>query len=403
MEGTPAQGTPILGPAALPAGPSKAVGVVKADYFPSSPVMPVAQSSSTEDAVVTPHAKYYSDREGSVGSFTHTDCRSGRKYVIESGSPSIQTPTTVSVRKEIIGGNEMTFVPFAVFQYGRNQVHTKAVGYHSDGDVVLLREEITPISSSSDCEGPSAPKSILTTSTRIEQPVAEHRIENRGIRSIPGAAGPKGKNKRRRWRNQFFVDDEINAGLMGDCSLAKHWLTKEDYQELYMHRTPTEYSYVKVTEEKHVRILTTPHNPPKPKHCDPQSATARFERIGRALRSEFTRIWQKRVLYLKGLEQQIRDFLTRVDDGCIEDTMVVPFDDSYHRMLGHGICSYYNLNAVAEQNSSNLVVHAPAKVVFPPCTLIDFMGQQDLEKEVPLHRHGEGMVKVRRKRKSGRF
>eukprot|EP00659_Diplonema_papillatum_P021386 gene21386-32890_t len=300
------------------------------------------------------------DVEGKPGKVKHTDCRSGRSMLVAAPSPT----------EKLVGNDLMTFVPFALFKQG-DKVHTKSIGYHSDGDVVLIKEDISS-NSDSEVKNPkkqrSASSSRLTTTHRIEHTLNEDRIAKRGIRAMPGVAGPKGKSKHRRWRNQFFIGEDFNR--LDEADLRPTRITKTDFQELFTHRTPTAFSFheedgglntkwspfVEVTEEQQAKLL---------KQCTPLSAsqnnykagspltpTSRWGRISKPLRAELVRLRNNRDQFIEAVEERLLQYIGAIDQShvdCLEPApLVLQFDDGYHRMLCHGIVTYYLLNSVSE-------------------------------------------------------
>eukprot|EP00756_Hemistasia_phaeocysticola_P030481 Hpha_TRINITY_DN16293_c2_g1::TRINITY_DN16293_c2_g1_i1::g.14367::m.14367 len=304
-------------------------------------------------------------------SHTISDCRSGRSY---SG---VDTPNTAPLprsstpparrlsmtaegasREMVAGRDEVTFVPFAMFREG-NRIHSRSVGWHSDGDVVVLREEV---SSSSDAEGKSQRKAWLTDTRRLECPIPEKLIEKKGLRDIPGTRGPKAKAKRRRWQRAFLVDDDDDEGQ----GPRPGRLTKTDFQELFTHRPKTAHSFhnedgpvdkrwlpfCDVTMDKQERLLSRVAGAKKPKtESDvprpPRPATAltgqqRLGWITKPVRLELSRANQRQYL-VPELEERVQEYLR--DLGEDRRPLVLEIEDSFHRMLFHAVCEFYCIDS----------------------------------------------------------
>eukprot|EP01059_Diplonema_ambulator_P034828 TRINITY_DN7_c0_g2_i10.p1 TRINITY_DN7_c0_g2~~TRINITY_DN7_c0_g2_i10.p1 ORF type:complete len:384 (+),score=57.45 TRINITY_DN7_c0_g2_i10:507-1658(+) len=351
--------------------------------------------------------EFPSEPEKKLGGVVVTDCRKNVRAAV--GSPNLSvTPTTHN-----IGGEMMTFVPFAHFKSG-NQVHTKSVGYHSDGDVILFKEDVS--SSDSELKRGERKKFVLTTSHRVEQPLNQDKIEARGIRAFPGVTGPKGKQKHRRWRNQFFVDEDVVALLeeSGHKPSSRPKITKEQFQDLFTHRTATDFGFynsdgevdrrwepfIEITEEKQA-ILLEKYN--KGKTAKPPQDTTltsnttvsqRWNRIGKPLRSELVRLKGKRDTFFKPVETRLLEYIKAIDrskEDCTEvDPLVLKFDDGYHRLLCHGVVTYYGLFSVSETGDDGdryTLVHPPKRCPtpfpVPEMSLLDYLTAEPTVKQHP--------------------
>ena len=305
--------------------------------------------------------------------------------IVRMGSSTVMNPTS-----SVIAGAEVRFVPFAHFRSG-GQVYTRAVGYHSDGDAIILREEQehdsnTDNPSASDTDG--ARKRVnLSTSHKIEQPLNQQKLEVKGLRAFPGVTGPKARHKHRRWRNQFFIDDKDDHA---DLKSHPAKMTKETFQELYTHRTRTEFQFhdsegeiaaqwapfVELTEEKQERLLrkaSKPTHPPEAPAKEKGGTSAqRWARIGKPLRAELVRVAGARESFVAPVEARLSAYLEEIDRArtdCEEVTpLVLRFADSYHRLLCHGIVTYYCLDSSSKTGDDGeryTVIVPPKCPTFP--------------------------------------
>ena len=309
-----------------------------------------------------------------------------RRALQRAGESSVMHPST-----DIVGGSEVRFVPFAHFKTGGTVV-TRAVGYHSDGDLVVFREEESSAQevSGSDVDAAGVRvrrrRSNLTTSQRIEQPLNPDKIDAKGLRAFPGVAGPRSKQKHRRWRNQFFIEGQQamaaaaaapeaggeGGGASATAASAHHpaRMTKETFQLLYTHRPTTEFQFhddegevntewapfVEVTEEKQAALLRKVRGgdgPAAPRV--PQGGEWGVERrwlaIGKPLRLELVKVSAKRQAFITPVEQRLAAYVKEVDaacEACEEPTpLVLKFDDGYHRLLCHGVVTFYGLTSAS--------------------------------------------------------
>eukprot|EP01062_Namystynia_karyoxenos_P030109 TRINITY_DN2251_c2_g1_i2.p1 TRINITY_DN2251_c2_g1~~TRINITY_DN2251_c2_g1_i2.p1 ORF type:complete len:485 (+),score=163.93 TRINITY_DN2251_c2_g1_i2:101-1456(+) len=315
----------------------------------------------------------------------HSDCRSGRSYSLSGGDtphtaplPGRSTPpvtgrferlsSLAEVRQERVGGrDDVTFVPFAMFRHGANRIHTKSAGWHSDGDVIILKEEI---SESSDGDMAVRPRAaMLTDSRRLELPLPERTLAEKGVRAFPGVIGPKAKAKRRRWKRAFFLDEDHTCGAAeGEDrqEARKGRLTKADFQELYCHRPATDFSFhdpegpvqkkwapfCEIGMDRQERLLAgmtrkrpTPATPTGA--VEAPTPQQRLGRLAKPLRLELLHCSQKRSNYLPPVEQRIREYLEilRAAPKAEHAPLLLEFEDGYHRMLYHGVCTYYGLSS----------------------------------------------------------
>eukprot|EP01060_Flectonema_neradi_P026075 TRINITY_DN3492_c0_g1_i1.p1 TRINITY_DN3492_c0_g1~~TRINITY_DN3492_c0_g1_i1.p1 ORF type:complete len:387 (+),score=74.20 TRINITY_DN3492_c0_g1_i1:51-1211(+) len=292
---------------------------------------------------------------------TVSDCRSGKVL------PSVQ--------EQMLGNDMVTFVPYARYKHGNN-IHTKSVGYHSDGDQrgIVLKEEI---SSNSDSDTVTR-RSTLATSK--ETPLNQAKVEAKGIQAFPGVRGPKGKAKNRRWTNLYFLDDQIEENS-GQDRAAKGKLSKQDFQELFTHRTPTEFEFhdetgsvhpkwtpfVEVTEAQQQQLLKKfdPVNTQQTVSdfltVDGRSCQSRWSRMSKPSRSELVRVKDTRDEFIKAVQDRLIEYIAKVNkdlEALLEPKpLMLQFDDGYHRLLCHGIVTFYHLNSwsVTDEATDNRV------------------------------------------------
>ena len=317
---------------------------------------------------------------------TISDCRSGRIL-----------PT---VQEQMLGNDMVTFVPFAHYKHG-NAIHTKSVGYHSDGDKrgIVLKEEI---SSNSDSDTTSRRRATLATSK--ETPLNQAKVEAKGIQAFPGVRGPKGKAKNRRWTNLYFLDDQIAEESGGnDQRATKGKLSKQDYQDLFTHRTPTEFEFhdesgsvnpkwtpfVEVTEAQQQRLLkrvdppATHPSPDQMTSVDGQTCQARWNRMSKPSRSELVRVKDNRDEFIKAVQERLVEYIKQVNNDLSAlhepQPIMLQFDDGYHRLLCHGIVTFYHLNSWSitdDTTDTRLTVVAPfaslKSVPLPDRSFLDY-------------------------------
>lgn len=317
---------------------------------------------------------------------TVSDCRSGRSFGAAGSASGHDTPHTAplprsrtpppkrisltadGVSEELVGGrDQVTFVPFAMYREG-NRIHSRSVGWHSDGEVVVLREEVSSASEAEGKDGVERKRSWLTDTRRIEQEIPEKLIAQKGLANLPGTRGPKAKGKRRRWQRAFLMDDD------GDDDDDERGprpgrLTKADFQELFTHRPKSDYSFheeagpvdkrwlpfVEITMDKQERLLSRvasakpkdESQAPRPARTPASSAPTGPQRIGwitRPVRIELTRTNQRRELLVPELEERIQEHLKELVQSE-RRPLVLEIEDSFHRMLFHAVCEFYCLDS----------------------------------------------------------
>eukprot|EP01063_Lacrimia_lanifica_P008332 TRINITY_DN15397_c0_g1_i1.p1 TRINITY_DN15397_c0_g1~~TRINITY_DN15397_c0_g1_i1.p1 ORF type:complete len:420 (+),score=135.32 TRINITY_DN15397_c0_g1_i1:160-1260(+) len=357
---------------------------------------------------------------GGLPPSTHTDCRTGAIGAMRTGS------------KERIGGDEVTFVPFAQFKYG-NTIFSRSVGYHSDGDLVVLREDSTSDSDAARGQDrrfrSTSTQSRLHAVHKMDQPLNMKKVEEhpRGLRAFPGVAGPRGKAKHRRFRNQFFVGDHPAKAVPAaeeDVTLGRPPpMTKDQYQELFTPHQHTDFqfhdgdgeihakwrAFIEITEAQQARYLGARARPkPAPSaHTIGGTPAQRWSRLGRSIRAELGSVASQRETFVQPVEERLLHFLDTVDAShkeCTEPPVVaLKFDDGYHRLLCHGIVAYYCLVSVSETGDDGeryTIISAPKSPPFPfprpDVSLLDHVAGASARKETdgsaarPKKRRGRG-------------
>ena len=111
---------------------------------------------------------------------------------------------------------KIRFHAYELFRHGKHQIHSNSVGYSSDGDLVMVREEISEVSDadgsvrrrlcaigSAVCLNPAAKRPL--TDDDVAQGVS---LQSLRFRKYPGIKCPKNKKIRNRIMNDHFATIE---------------------------------------------------------------------------------------------------------------------------------------------------------------------------------------------------
>ncbi|TPP50372.1 R3H-associated N-terminal domain family protein [Leishmania donovani] len=300
--------------------------------------------------------------------------RTARHMSVTDSFPTQQTPSgalqqEATERMTIQNGpmqydQEMHFHTYDVYRHGKRQIHTRSVGYSSDGDLVMMREDY---SEPSDVDNGFVLKRTEISDPAVLDPRARRPLTDKELHSkkkihlnrprykkYPGIRAPKNRKVRNRLLNDFFAHELAREVLVK----AQKWRTLNpdepetsvgpsfaDLPKAVMHAFDLE-GEEQLLEFERLRVhpdmlgpqLRNVRAPP-----DPDSPEGRFQGLNTRLRGEL-----QHALNSEFLTQQIEDlevhFSAFIKDGSKSpESLVFHFRDGYGRLICHGVAAYYQL------------------------------------------------------------
>lgn len=364
---------PSGSPVQSPQTPLSVYGVAA----PSSYQRHRSSSSSSVHSATTTNTPPLGPRKTAVPLITpryQKKSRTARHMSVTDSFPTQQTPSgalqqEATERMTIQNGpmqydQEMHFHTYDVYRHGKRQIHTRSVGYSSDGDLVMMREDY---SEPSDVDNGFVLKRTEISDPTVLDPRARRPLTDTEMRSkkkihlnrprykkYPGICAPKNRKVRNRLLNDFFAHELAREVLVK----AQKWRTLNpdkletsvgpsftDLPKAVIHAFDLE-GEEQLLEFERLRVhpdmlgpqLRNVRAPP-----DPDSPEGRFQGLNTRLRGEL-----QHALNSEFLTQQIEDlevhFSEFIKDGSKSpESLVFHFRDGYGRLICHGVAAYYLL------------------------------------------------------------
>lgn len=278
------------------------------------------------------------------------------------------------------------FHTYELFRHGSRQVQSRSVGYSSDGDLVLYKDQYAMVVSDSElavsgvaidgavCLNPGARRPL----SDAEAALGPKHVKGSRFKKYPGVRAPKNRKIRNRLMNDHFAN-EFSRKLYDACvdnadvdrDLEMGDLTRPTFPKLNKHVRDL---VVHVDEDKERRelerrgVFSTPSldAAPNPMLTDPNSGEYRFNQLNARLKEEL-----KNALSSEFLTQQIIDleayFTEYIKNPPEEDhPMTFQFRDGYGRLVCHGVAAYYSLVSRSQEGGSGAIEEKKKTVVSFP-------------------------------------
>ncbi|KAG5493923.1 hypothetical protein JKF63_01755 [Porcisia hertigi] len=321
---------------------------------------PPSSSRTTAVPLITPR---YQKKSHTVRHMNVTDSFPGQQ------TPSGALRQEATERMTIQNGpmqysQEVHFCTYDVYRHGKRQIHTRSVGYSSDGDLVMTREDY---SEPSDVDNGFVRKRSEISEPTVLDPQARRPLTDKEVHSkhkihlnrprykkYPGIRAPKNRKVRNRLLNDHFAHEMAREIL----KTARNWRKVKpeepraavqpsftDLPKSVLHAFDLE-GEEQLQEFERLRIhpqvlapqLRNVRAPP-----DPDSPEGRFQGLNTRLRGEL-----QHALNSEFLTQQIEDLEVHFRDytkggATSPESLVFLFRDGYGRLICHGVASYYLL------------------------------------------------------------
>ncbi|EPY22793.1 hypothetical protein STCU_08126 [Strigomonas culicis] len=272
---------------------------------------------------------------------------------------------------------EMHFHTYDVYRHGKHKIVSRSVGYSSEGDLVVNREDI---SEPSDVDmGFNRKVTTLCDATvldpRARRPLTDtelgsHRkikINRPRYKKYPGIHAPRNKKLRNRLLNDHFASEmgrEILAqaraqrakdGVLADspavaptfADLPPEVLAAFDLEGEAQERAMERLGVAPTVHRRH-EASSAPVDVDAPEY--------RFHLLNTRLRGEL-----QHALNSEYLTKQIEDlealFVEYIQRGPTEESLVFHFRDGYGRLVCHGVATYYQLVSESRLSADGSVKH----------------------------------------------
>ncbi|KPI83879.1 hypothetical protein ABL78_7077 [Leptomonas seymouri] len=372
---------PKSGSAALPLSPVQSPSPIPQNVAAVRPTSTprVAQrsssSSSTNSGIGSTHPQ--APRTAAVPLITpryQKKSRTNRHMNVTDSFPEQQTPSG-ALRQETTEqmtvqngpmqyGQEVHFHTYGVYRHGKHQIHTRSVGYSSDGDLIMTREDY---SEPSDVDNSFIRKRTEISEPTVLDPRARRPLtdeEMGGKRKIhlnrprykkyPGIRIPKNRKVRNRLLNDYFAH-ELARDILAKAQQYRKNKAEEPVTTPGPSFTDLPKAIIRAFDlegeeqlQEFARLHVHPdvvapqvRNVRPPPH--PDSPEGRFQALNTRLRGEL-----QHALNSEFLTQQIEDlevhFSNFIKDGSTTpESLVFYFKDGYGRLICHGVAAYYLL------------------------------------------------------------
>ena len=297
-----------------------------------------------------------------------------------------RTTETLSIRHAgAVYHEEMRFRTYAVFRHGRHRVLSNSVGYSSDGDLVMVREDVSQkalLDASPGefekrstaivhavCLNPSA-RRPLTDTEQLNEP---RSLNAPRFKKYPGIRCPKNKKLRNRlmndhWATEFLQkiharkpenDDDDDDD--DDASARPAFPESQMFQALLHREQDEQFS---ILEKKGVSPTLRPALAPPEQVRDPNSAEVRFLGLSAKLKEELFHALSSEFLtqQVADLDRYFSEYLRQKNEDNVPLRFV--FRDGYCRLVCHGVAEYYQLVSRSSTEPSGLrvtLVSRPSK------------------------------------------
>lgn len=294
---------------------------------------------------------------------------------------------TLKIKHGAANYNEQVqFHTFEMFRHGSRQVQSRSVGYSSDGDLVLYKDQYAMIVSDSEiavagvaidaavCLNPAARRPM----SDAEAVLGPRITKGSRFKKYPGVRAPKNRKIRNRLMNDHFAN-EVSRKIYNACvdqageirDLEMEDLTKPTFPKL---NKQVSEMVLHVDEDKERRdlerrgIFMTPplDAAPNPMLIDPNSGEYRFNQLNARLKDELKNAIGSEFLtqQIIDLEAYFSEYISRPPKD--DQPMAFQFRDGYGRLVCHGVAAYYNLvsrshEAQSENEKKTTLVSLPKR------------------------------------------
>ncbi|KPA82217.1 hypothetical protein ABB37_03336 [Leptomonas pyrrhocoris] len=362
-------------PLQSPTLPASKVATVRPTSAPFAAGRSPSSSSSTHSGVVS--TPPLAPRTAVVPLITpryQKKSRANRHMNVTDSFPQQQTPPG-ALRQEtteqmtIQSGpqqysQDVHFHTYDVFRHGKHQIHTRSVGYSSDGDLVMTREDY---SEPSDVDNNFTRKRTeisepTVLDPRARRPLTDQEMEGHAklhlsrprYKKYPGIRIPKNRKVRNRLLNDYFAHE-----LARDILMKAQEFRKSRPKEPVTTTAPSFRDLPKAVirafdlegeeqlmefERLHVHpdaVAPQVRNVRPPPH--PDSPEGRVQGLNTRLRGELQHALNSEFLthQIDDLEVHFTHFIQ--DNSTTPESLVFYFKDGYGRLICHGVAAYYLL------------------------------------------------------------
>lgn len=262
---------------------------------------------------------------------------------------------------------DVHFHTYGMYRHGKRQIVTRSVGYSSDGDLVMTREDYSEASDvdNSVHRGATVISGATVLDPEARRPLTDSELHGsrklnlrrRRYKKYPGISVPRNKRVRNRLMNDYFVNQEAlrileaararrEEGLDDGAHAAGPDAPRTGFRDIPA-SVLRAFDLADDAQERELARLGAVMRSPSMHHAqppprDPDSAEARFQALNLRLRGEL-----QHALNSGFLSQQMEDlevcFSEFIDRGATEESLVYNFRDGYGRLVCHGVAAYYQL------------------------------------------------------------
>ncbi|CAD2215793.1 hypothetical protein AGDE_08378 [Angomonas deanei] len=317
--------------------------------------------------------------------------RTNRKMEITDTTPERHTPHSAlhDQRTEtltITNGPQsyeqtMHFHTYDVYKHGKHHIYSRSVGYSSDGDLVMTREDVSEPSdvdmgivrkttelSDPTVLDPRARRPLTDSEAASKKPKHLNRPR---FKKYPGLHAPRNRKLRNRLHNDFFsfgIGREIlekarqyreENGDDDDVELPPSFadLPQEVLDTFDLEGEEQEKAMERLGIAPRIYNKTAPVVA-----LDVDSADYRFHLLNSRLRGELQHAFSSDFLSAE-IEDLEANFVQFIKDGPSEESLCFYFKDGYGRLVCHGVATYYQL--VSSSKMSEDGNHKYTFVAFP--------------------------------------
>lgn len=293
------------------------------------------------------------------------------------------------------------FHTYDLFKHGKHQIHSRSVGYSSDGDLVMMREDLSEVS---DVDSIVKKKTVIYEPTvlnpRAQAPMTDSELQSRYYRRFkkkyPGIRAPRNKKIRNRLMNDYFASEDARR-ILDQAREFRETGGDEVTTKPFFGPLPKElestFDVIRDEEVRAAQKYWSPAQKPVAAPLHPDSAEARLQLLNTRLRAELQRALNSEFLanQIQDLEAEFTRFIRR---GDMDETLVLHFRDGYGRLVCHGIAAYYCLisKTVASEdkegtkltyiNFAKAKSKVPPVVALPNAPLVTVLGPCNLPRHV---------------------